>query len=98
MGPMNRFQQLEIQQAATRAELPRVAVQWLAAARTPLEKLTMAALDPDLSDEEFVKLVERFSEDLPKLLDTMDHDALAELMEEGMGAAMANGIEQRTGK
>ena len=35
---MNRFRELEKLQAATRAELPRVAVAWLAAARAPLEK------------------------------------------------------------
>lgn len=92
---MNRFQEAEKLAATTREEIPRVAVQWLAAAREPLEKLTMAAMDPDLSDAEFRALAEAFSQSLPGLLDTIDHDALAKLMEDGMGAAMANGIGER---
>lgn len=93
---MNRYATAEKLAAATRDELPSVAVQWLAAARAPLEKLTMAALDPDLSDEDFLSLVAEFSAALPGLLETMDHSALAALMESGMGAGMANGISQRS--
>jgi hypothetical protein len=78
--------------AATRAEIPRAAVKWLAAVREPLEILTMAAVSPDVSDEQFAELVEAFSESLPGLLGKMDHAALAELMEGSMGAAMANGL------
>ena len=94
---MNRYRELEKLQAATRAELPRVAVAWLAAARKPLEKLTMAALNPAITDAEFETMVEKFSKSLPGLMQTLDHDALAELMENSMGAAMANGIVQRKG-
>lgn len=93
---MNRFQQAEELAAAAREELPRRAERWLAAARTPLETLTMAALDPSIPDEEFVAMVERFSKELPGLFDQLDHDAIAELMEDTMGASMANGIEHRT--
>ena len=39
---------------------------------------------------------EATSQRLPELLEEMDHEALAALMEEGMGAAMANGIAHRT--
>jgi hypothetical protein len=92
---MNRFQQAEALAATTREEIPRVAVQWLAAARAPLEEITTAALDPDLSDEDFLALVAAFSESLPGLLEKMDTAALADLMERGMGAAMGNGISQR---
>ena len=93
---MDRFKQSEQLAAATREEIPKVAVRWLAAARAPLEKLTMAALNPDLSDAEFLAMVAEFSKKLPALLDTMDHDALAKLMEHGMAASMANGIAQRS--
>lgn len=92
---MNRFRQLERLQAATRAELPRVAVAWLAAARAPLEKLTIAALDPTISDADFRARVEAFAQSLPGLMQSLDHAALAKLMEDSMGAAMANGIAQR---
>ena len=92
---MNRFRELEKLQAATRAELPRVAVAWLAAARAPLEKLTIAALDPAISDADFRSRVEAFAKSLPGLMQSLDHDALSKLMENSMGAAMANGIAQR---
>jgi hypothetical protein len=92
---VNRFQQAEELAAAAREELPRRAERWLAAARTPLETLTMAALDPSIPDEEFVAMVDRFSKELPGLFDQLDHDAIAELMEDTMGASMANGISQR---
>jgi hypothetical protein len=91
----NRFKDAEELAAATREEIPKVAVRWLAAARAPLEKLTMAALDPDLTDDAFLALVDGFSKSLPGLLDRMDHASLANLMETGMGAAMANGISRR---
>lgn len=72
-----------------------MAVKWLAAARTPLEKLTMAALNAEVSDAEFVAMVEAFSKSLPKLLEKMDHGPCQKLMEESMGAAMANGVAAR---
>ena len=92
---MNRYRELEKLQAATRAELPRAAVAWLAAARTPLETLTMAALNPSITDADFLAMVEKFSAALPGLMEKMDHSAIATLMENAMGASMANGIAQR---
>lgn len=92
----DRFKDMEKLAAATRKRIPGAAVLWLAALRKPLEKLTMAALDPALSDEDFRALVEKFAKDLPGLMDELNHDELAKLMEDGMGAAMANGIGQRS--
>lgn len=92
---MNRYRTLEKLQAATRDELPSASVLWLAAVREEMEKLTKAALSGEVSDEEFAHMVEETSKGLPGLLDRMDHDALAELMEESMGAAMGNGIAAR---
>ena len=92
---MNRYQEAEILAATVREQIPSTAVRWLAAVREPLEGLTTAALDPAVSDEDFTALVETFSASLPGLLETMDHAALAELMEGGMGAAMGNGIARR---
>lgn len=92
---MNRYQEAEKLAATVREQIPSAAVQWLAALREPLQGLTTAALNGDLSDEDFMQLVEKFSADLPGLMDTLDHEALAKLMEESMGAAMGNGIAQR---
>lgn len=92
---MHRTRQLETLQAATRDRLPDVAAVWLAAVREEMEKLSTAAIAGELTDAEFIALVEATSAKLPELLTTMDHDALAGLMEQSMGAAMANGIEER---
>ena len=92
---MNRFHETDTLAATVRAEIPRMAVRWLAAARDPLEILTTAALDPATSDAEFMNQVDAFMKKLPELMDTLDHDALGELMAGGMGAAMANGIAGR---
>lgn len=89
---MNRHRQFEKLSEEVRAEFPSVAVPWLAAVRRPLERLTMAALDPEVSDAEFRRMVEEFAERLPELLDEIDHDAIGELMEGAMGAAAANGL------
>lgn len=94
---MTRFRQFEKLSQVVRAELPTVAVPWLAAVRRPLERLTMAALDPGTSDEDFRRMVAEFAESLPELLEEIDHDALAGLMEGAMGAAAANGIAERLG-
>lgn len=95
---MNRYRTLETLQANTRDALPSAAVLWLAAVRIEMEKLTKAALSGEVSDEEFLALVEETSKGLPDLLDRMDHDALARLMEDSMGAAMANGMSARMNK
>jgi hypothetical protein len=92
---MSRFSDSEKLAAATRARLPDVAGPWLAAVRREMEKLTTAALAGDVSDDDFRRMAEATSKRLPGLLDRMDHDALAGLMEHGMGAAMANGIAER---
>jgi hypothetical protein len=92
---MGRYKDSEKLMAATREQVPAVAVEWLAALRRPLEKLTKAALSGEVSDAEFLALVKTFRDRLPELMEELDHDALAKLMEDGMGAAMANGIEAR---
>ena len=91
----NRFQDVEELAATARQELPGVAIAWLEAARKEMEKLTMAALSGDVSDEEFAAMVEATSQGLPGLLDKLDHAPLETLMENTMGAAMGNGIASR---
>jgi hypothetical protein len=92
---MKRYRDLEKLQETVRADIPAVAISWLAAVRKEMEQLTKAALSGEVSDEEFRALVEKTSKRLPELLDEMNHEALADLMESGMGAAAANGIAQR---
>jgi len=92
---MKRFRDLETYQESVRSELPGVAVSWLAAVRVEMEKLTKAALSGEVSDEEFLRMVEDLSKRMPDLLEKMNHDSLAKLMEDSMGGAMANGMAAR---
>ncbi len=97
-GSNKRHKDNEKLQAAVRGEIPKAAVKWLAAVRSPLEELTMAALSGKVTDAEFVAMVGKFSKRLPKLMRKIDHAALAEVMEKGMGAALANGLTARNPK
>jgi hypothetical protein len=92
---MSRFKDAEKLAADVREGLPDAVTDWLAAARNEMEKLTTAALAGDLSDADFRKLVEETSKRLPELLEEMNHDAIATRLEDAMGAAMGNGIEER---
>ena len=92
---MSRFKDAENLAADVRDGLPDAVIDWLAAAREEMEKLTTAPLSGDLSDVDFRALVEETSKRLPELLDQMDHDVIAARMETAMGAAMGNGIEER---
>lgn len=92
---MSRFRDAEELAGTVRTDLPTVALAWLANVRKEMEKLTMAALNGEVSDAEFRALVEATSKRLPEMLDEMDTTALENLMEGAMGAAMANGIAQR---
>lgn len=66
---------------------------WLGKARPLLEKLTRAACDPDMSDEDFRALVSGFVAS-GQLLRSMNPAALAEHLEHGMGTAAAIGKNQ----
>lgn len=90
-----RYRALERLQQSTRATLPELVPAWNAPVREALEDLTTASLDPDLSDEDFEALVADTRENLHRLMDEIDHSALADLMEESMGASAANGIAAR---
>lgn len=92
----SRFQDAEKLAATVREQIPAVAIDWLAAVRKEMEKLTRAALRGDVTDAEFRAMVEATSKRLPELLAEMDHQAIAGLMETGMGAAMGNGIASRS--
>ncbi|MBS5508312.1 MAG: hypothetical protein KHX31_06725 [Akkermansia sp.] len=63
---------------------------WIGKARPLLEKLTHAACDPDMSDEEFRAMVSDFVAS-GQLLKSMNPAALAEFLEHGMGTAAAIG-------
>jgi hypothetical protein len=97
MSAKKRYRTLEKLQEKARQEIPAVAVDWLAAARREMERLTMAALSGKVTDEEFANMVRKSSAKLPQLLDKLNHEALAKPMEDTMGASAANGIAARMG-
>lgn len=90
--------QLDHLQRRVRQQLPAVLDAWLGKARTELEKLTRAAADETVSDEDFIRLLEDFAADPLRLIKLMSPSALASALEDAMGTAMAVGktdVEQR---
>lgn len=83
--------QIEHLQHRVRQQLPAVLDEWLGKARTELEKLTRAAADETVSDEDFVHLLEDFASDPLRLVKLMNPSALASALEDAMGTAMAIG-------
>ncbi|MCC8149096.1 hypothetical protein [Akkermansia sp.] len=83
--------QIEHLQHRVRQQLPAVLDEWLGKARAELEKLTRAAADETVSDEDFVHLLEDFASDPLRLVKLMNPSALASALEDAMGTAMAVG-------
>lgn len=83
--------QIDHLQHRVRQQLPSVLDNWLGSARTELEKLTRAAADETVSDEDFLRLLEDFSRDPLRLVKLMNPSALASALEDAMGTAMAVG-------
>ena len=54
-----------------------------------------AAQDPNKSDKEVIEAMEELSQSMPELFDSINHDALANALEEAMGSAAANGAFER---
>lgn len=90
--------QLTHLQSRVRQQLPAVLDGWLGNARIELEKLTRAAVDDTVSDEEFRRVLADFASDPLRLVRLMEPAALASALEDAMGTAMAIGktdVEQR---
>lgn len=90
--------QLTHLQRRVRQQLPAVLDGWLGKARAELEKLTRAAADDTVSDEEFRRVLADFASDPLRLVRLMEPAALASALEDAMGTAMAIGktdVEQR---
>jgi len=75
--------------------LTGVSAEWLAPARPAFAKVLMAAQDPNKSDKEVIEAMEELSNSMPELFDSINHDALANALEEAMGSAAANGAFER---
>lgn len=83
--------QIDHLQHRVRRQLPAVLDAWLGKARAELEKLTRAAADETVSDEDFLRLLEDFAADPLRLAKLMNPSALASALEDAMGTAMAVG-------
>lgn len=83
--------QIDHLQHRVRQQLSAVLDNWLASARTELEKLTRAAADGTVSDEDFLRILKDFASDPLRLVKLMNPSALASALEDAMGTAMAVG-------
>lgn len=69
-----------------------VPASWLNPVRERLRALQTAVGDSTLSDAELMRFIDEMVEDMPELLDTMDVDALADVLEAGMGQGALSGV------
>ena len=88
----DRFQDLEKYQARVRDGLQEVIPQWLGEARRRLERLTTAAMDPEVNDADFLAMVQEQVATMPAMMQELDTEALARALEKAMGSAYAQGI------
>ena len=71
--------------------LTGVEARWLGGVKPFFAELLAKAQDKDLSDEDFLKALEKAQKHLPELFSKMDTTALATAMESYMGTAAVNG-------
>jgi phage gp29-like protein len=77
---------------AVAEEVTSVEAGWLGGARPWFKRLVSAAEDPDVTDAQFLALVEKAREAVPQELgSTLRPEVVAEALEKSMGAAMVNG-------
>ena len=87
---MTRDDQLAVLNKSILRDLPDFLDAWLGDARPGLEKLTRAACDDTLTDDEFRRMVADYLAS-GKLLKSLHPAALAEAMEHAMGTAAVIG-------
>lgn len=72
-------------------DLTGIEAKWLGGVKPFFVSLVQAAQNDQLSDAEFVRVIERARAHLPELFNRLDHDAVANALEAALGAAVVNG-------
>lgn len=72
-------------------DLTGVEAKWLGGVKPYFRRLVAAALSRNVTDAEFVAVLERAQKEMPELFAHMRHEAVASALEKAMGAACANG-------
>jgi phage gp29-like protein len=74
--------------------LTGVQARWLGGVKPYFRGLIAAAQNENLTDDQFVRVLEQARAQLPELFAQLDHRALEEALEAAMGSAMVNGAVQ----
>ncbi len=72
-------------------DLTGIEAKWLGGVKPFFVQLVRAAQNDQLSDAEFVRVLERARSQMPELFGRLDHDAVAHALEGALGAAVVNG-------
>jgi len=72
-------------------DLTGVEAKWLGGVKPFFRSLVTAALNTELSDQDFLLVIAKAQREMPELFDKLNHDALAAAMEAAMGSALVNG-------
>jgi phage gp29-like protein len=72
-------------------DLTGIEAKWLGGVKPIFVSLVQAAQNEQLTDEEFVRVLDRAKKQMPELFSRLNHDAIAEALEASLGAAVVNG-------
>jgi phage gp29-like protein len=72
-------------------DLTGIEAKWLGGVKPFFVHLVQAAQNDQLSDAEFVRVLERARSQMPELFRRLDHDAVAHALEGALGSAVVNG-------
>jgi phage gp29-like protein len=75
-------------------DLTGVEAKWLGAVKPFFRHLVEAARSENLTDAQFIAVLERAQKQMPELFTQLNHQALADTLEAAMGAACVNGAVQ----
>lgn len=75
-------------------DLTGVQARWLGGVKPYFRGLILAAQNDQLTDEQFVRVLETAQGHFPELFQQLDHKALADAIEASLGSAVVNGLVQ----
>jgi hypothetical protein len=79
-------------------KLTGVASQWLSGVKPSFDRLAALAMSDNVTDDDFLKVVEAAKVQLPELFDKLDTKVLQKAFEDSSGTALMAGVEDSLDK
>ena len=69
--------------------------EWLAPVRPSFERLAALAMSKNVTDDDFIKALDKAQREMPELFDKLDSESLQTAFEEAVGTGMIAGSVER---